>query len=305
MITFGERATQMGLIPGPYGTYEYYDRLSCVLYRTLHTAQTNAEDPDGPKFPETDGYEIPHVALFTKPPGENQTYRYAGIVSRVYRFIGNEVLNEHIRQSVRDVGMPILRESTLLSGFLSQMRHEIVISNSVKHEFGDVLPIIVVGNSYDGMLAQTLQFGLEMPQNGNTYRFAFELGKVKQIHVAGASTTVTAAIEDYHEIFQGSIVDIINASFSTILTEEQVFATLDVIESIGKKRRDRIAAILSEIKPKEQQLPSAWHVFLAIVRYSSLEPNINAKALLESAAESVLVIPPRIERVMRELSRRE
>ena len=49
------------------------------------------------------------------------------------------------------------------------------------------------------------------------------------------------------------------------------------------------------------RLPSAWQVFLAIARYSSLEPNLNAKRLLENAAESVLVIPPRMYEVLDQL----
>jgi len=52
---------------------------------------------------------------------------------------------------------------------------------------------------------------------------------------------------------------------------------------------------------EEVQLPSAWHMFLAIVRYSSFEPNINIKRMLENAAESVLVIPTRMYGVLERL----
>jgi hypothetical protein len=309
-ITFESRAREMGLqiVDRDRGMFEYRDSLSWVMYRTLFT-DTASEHSEGeqPQRHETDGYEIPHVALFTKLPvgGPNNIYRYAGIVSRIYKFVGNDFLNDYIRQEIRKIGMPILRERTELNATLTRMRHEIVISNTVHTRVTDVLPLISIGNSYDGTLAQILQFGIEMPVNGNSYRFAFELGKVRQIHVAGASTVVSSIVENYQQVFAESMTEILDASFNTTISENDLYLILDVIEKIGKKRRDQISAFLQEMKPKEQRLPTAWQVFIAIVRYSSFEPNLNAKALLENAAESVLVVPPRIARVMRELSREE
>jgi len=79
-----------------------------------------------------------------------------------------------------------------------------------------------------------------------------------------------------------------------------MLAVLDVIEQYGKKRRDAISALLEEIQPGGG-LPSAWQIFLAIVRYSSFEQNLNVKRLLENAAESVLVIPARMNEVLERL----
>jgi hypothetical protein len=75
---------------------------------------------------------------------------------------------------------------------------------------------------------------------------------------------------------------------------------------MGKKRREAVSTLLQEMLPDVVEgqpipLPSAWQVFLAIVRYSSFEPNLNVKRLMENAAEAVLVIPPRMYDVLERL----
>jgi hypothetical protein len=43
-------------------------------------------------------------------------------------------------------------------------------------------------------------------------------------------------------------------------------------------------------------------MFLAIVRYSSMEPNLNTKRMMENVAESVLVIPERMLNVLKQIN---
>lgn len=310
MITFEDRAQEMGLTIDPEkGIYSYHDRLGSVMYRKVKTYA----DPDPQLRHETDNFDVPALSVFTRSPNtdRDEGYMYCGLVSRIYRFVGNEVLNDLVKQSITDVGLPIIRENTLISWKRTQMRNELVIRNGVNSpKYGDILPIMVIKNTYDGSGAQSIRFGLDMNYRGQNVIFAFTLGEMRQVHIAGASTTIRSAAGDYIQAFAENILDMIDQSFRSKLTEDELFATLDVVEKLGKKRRDEVSKLLQEMMPEVQEgqpppLPSAWQVFLAIVRYSSLEPNLNIKSLLEDAAQSVLVIPTKMLSMLNELERRE
>jgi hypothetical protein len=128
---------------------------------------------------------------------------------------------------------------------------------------------------------------------------------MRQVHIANSNTEMASAVASYMQVFSGSILEMISNSFRSTLTEDQMLGTLDVIERIGKKRREEISAMLGEMNVESEgegsPLPSAWQMFLAIVRYSSFEPNLNVKRMLENAAENVLVIPTRMYEVLERL----
>jgi len=306
MIKFEDRATEMGLTCNvEKGIYSYMDTHGRIMYRTNQTKFIpSIEDPPT----ETDGFQIPYLSLFTKRNGDDNHWQYCGIVSNIYKFVGNEVLNDRVRQSILGIGLPIIRENTIISYDLSRMRNEIVIQNGVNNlQYGDILPVMIINNSYDGSKAQSIQFGLSMNYNDEVLSFAFKLGEMKQIHITGAATTLSSDVGEYMEVFTGNILDMINASFNHRLTEEQLFMTLDVVGEIGKKRREGVSKLLTELAPEVPDgatppLPTAWQVFLAVTRYSSFEPNLNAKSLLENAAESVLVIPVRMMDVLEKIN---
>ena len=298
MIKFEDRASTMGLgCNDEKGMYSYVDTHGRVMYRTNQTTFLPQEvlNPH-----ETDAFQLPYLSLFTKRNGDDAHWQYCGIVSKIYKFVGNEVINEQVRNSIVGIGLPIIRENTIISYDLTRMRNEIVIQNGVDSpQYGDILPVMIVNNSYDGSRAQSIQFGLSINYNNEVLSFAFKLGEMKQIHIVGATTTLSSDVGNYMEAFTGSILDMINASFNHRLTEEQLFMTLDVVEEIGKKRREGVSKLLTELAPEVPEgttppLPTAWQVFLAVTRYSSFEQNLNAKSLLENAAESVLVIPVRM-----------
>ncbi len=306
MITFDDRAIEMGLTVQPArGLYEYGDQYSQVRYREFCTFPWAEESGDSD---ETDGYSAGLLAVFTKPPESeinegNDEWSYVGYVSRLYKFVGNENLVAPIRNSITEIGMPIVNEVPILSLKKTQFRNEMVIQNGVHAaEHGDIFPVMVVKNTYNGEGAQSVQFGLETNHSGYRHMFAFKLGEMRQVHVAGASTVIASLVEDYVQAFSGSVIDMVTESFNITLTEDELFSVLDVLDNIGRKRKDNVAATLNEMTG-ENQLPSAWQVFLAITRYSSLEPNLNVKSLLENAAESVLVIPSRMLDVLEQLER--
>lgn len=311
MITFEDRATEMGLIVDPQkGIYSYHDKLGSVMYRKVKTYPASNLQ----LLHETDNFDIPALSVFTRSPATSEHdngYMYCGLVSTIYRFVGNEVLNELIKQSILDVGFPVVKENTLVSYKRTQMRNELSIGNGVISPLiGDVLPVMVIRNTYDGSGAQSIRFGLDMNYDGQNVVFAFNLGEMRQVHIAGASTVIQSAVGDYVQGFSENIIDMIGRSFNTTLTEDDLFATLDVVEKLGKKRRNEVSRILQEMMPpvvegQSPPLPSAWAVFLAIVRYSSLEPNLNIKSLLEDAAQSVLVIPTRMLSMLSKLEHQD
>ena len=297
---FAQRAQDMGLnvIGAHKGLYAYEDQYSQLVYRQLYTGFINVNEEDRH---ETDGSPTPLIGIYTRPTA-NVDFKYAGYVSDFYQFIGNDVLCQRVRDSVASVGMPIMMEHTIMSWDHTRMRNEIIIQSSQNHtQAGDVLPVMVVNNSYNGTRAATLSFGISMEYNTDRVIFAFSLGEMRQVHIQNSTTEMRSTVTSYMSVFSENIADMITRNFNTPVTEDGMLAVLDVIDQYGRKRRDAISTLLEEIQPASAGLPSSWQIFLAIVRYSSFEQNLNMKRLLENAAESVLVIPARMYEVLDQL----
>ena len=306
---FSTRAAAMGLETSlSYkGLYSYTDRYGEVVYRELKTQFDGGPHPDD--IHPTDDQDVHMFGIFAKGP-EDEEYVYAGHVSDMYKFIGNNIVNQRIRDSIQSVGMPILEENTILWDGYCRMRNEIVIQSSQSvAQAGDVLPVMIVNNSYNGTKAATLGFGMAFDnaghRDGRTI-FGFSLGEMRQVHIDSSNTRLSTAVGTYMQVFTDDLTSLISTNFNSTVTEDEMLSVLDIIEGIGKQRKEKISSILNELNPPLQEgadppLPSAWQIFLAIARYSSLEPNLNSKRLLENAAESVLVIPPRMYAVLERL----
>ena len=299
MTPFSQRAQDMGLnIQHAYkGMYSYQDRFSEVVYRQMST-RTSPGNPIA-KENETDDLDLPYLAVFTRH-SDQLNYNYAGYVSNLYKFVGNDVLCAPIVESIASTGSAILRENSIFSGDYAKLRHEMIIQSSVSSPIaGDILPIVMVANSYNGTRRASLAFGLATAHDRMDYvTFAFQLGEISMIHIESSDTNMTTAVSDYVETFRASINEMVSQSFERQLTEEDMFATLDLIEGLGKRRRE----IISEDLP---ETVTAWGMFLAIVRYSSFESNLNMKRMLENIAESVLVIPGRMYEVLNRLQNQQ
>ena len=287
------------------GLYSYADRYGTVVYRELYPKEGSLPEDPHP----TDNIATPLIGIYTKGPDEEE-YQYAGYVSDMYKFMGNDVLNQRVRDSIQAVGMPILEENPIIWNMNCRMRNEVILQSSQSTaQAGDVLPVMIVNNSYNGTRAATLAFGIAIDNVGRMIGrtvFAFGLGEMRQVHLESSTTQLTSAVGSYMQVFTENITDMITQSFNSQLSADEMLAVLDVVEGIGKSRREKIAEILEELNPQPEddgppRLPSAWQVFLAIARYSSLEPNLNVKRMLENAAESVLVIPPRMFEVLERL----
>lgn len=288
-LKFEDRAEAMGLTPmGLEGCFHYSDAFSEVVYRTLQT---------GGGAGLIDDLVVPPVALFTKPAGIDGDFSYIGIISQSYKFEGNEVLINRIRESIGAVGTPILSETTFMTYNLASIRHEVVIQNATNvPQVGDIYPQLLVTNSYDGTKAAHVTFGLAFNDGAVDIRFSSKekLGSMRQIHLEGAATTMQAEVGGYIEAFGANIGDMVEANFNNHITEDDMLKVLDMVEkSAGRKRREAIAESVTEGQTEgiESWSMTSWQLFNAITKFSTLEKNLNAKTILEDIAERVLVVP--------------
>jgi len=310
MTPFTERAQNMGLDDSMSykGLYTYEDRYGKLAYRPLCAPATPVDDANGSH--PTDAAPSTLLGIWTALPG-SQNYNYISYVSQIYKFLGNATLADRLRNSLEEVGSPILRIATHLSSDLAKFREEVILQSSQSSpQAGDIRPVMIASNSYDGTRAATVGFGIAVDGGeiiGDTI-FGFSMGEMRMVHIESSTTRLTSGINQYMQVFNENILEMINMSFNTQLTQEQMFGTLDIIEKYGKKRRARISEILADLQPAPREgetppLPSAWNVFLAIARYCALEPNLNMKRMLENIAESVLVVPTRMFEVLEELQK--
>jgi hypothetical protein len=294
MASFAERARGMGLKIDKIdkGMLSYEDQYGEVVYRQV---QTMFSPPDREAdIHETDGNPLPYFAVYTKEQGREH-FSYCGIVSNVYKFIGHDEINEKIRQSISLSQTPSIREF-FMSNRLVYMRTEFEISHAIKHPIvGDIIPIVVTSNSYNGTSTAKLAFGLGIVKNNLRISFAYRLGEISQVHTAGSSTLLISDISEYIGSFSQNILETISVNFQKELTEDDIMMTLEAIERIGKKKKESISTLLAEYqKENKEDKPSALSLFLAITHYSSFEKNLNIKRIMENAAETVLVIPPKM-----------
>ena len=287
-LSFPLRAAQMGLTDLGNECFEYHDHIGGVIYKHLQTK---------------DNIDVPLYGLFTKPPVDNIDYKYAGYVSDLYQFEGNEVMNNRIRQSIQEIGTPIFREYIYLNPVRTRMSNEILIQHASNiPRVGDVYPQVVVKNTYDGSGAREFLFGFSVLENNSRifgFGFRNKISKVRQVHNIHSKTSFTSPIGNYVEFFAENILEIIETNFNTPITEDHLLTVFETLEEIGKKRRLEVSSYLNK---QEGAQVNAWSLFLAITYFSTIEKNVNIKSLLDDIAEKVLVIPVGIQNVLRTLN---
>jgi hypothetical protein len=272
--------------------FRYDDVIGSVMYKHLQSK---------------DGVDVPLYGVYTKPPVENTEFTYTGYVSDLYQFEGNEVMNQRIRESISEVKKPIFREYIYLNYNRTRMANEIIIQNSSNiPSVGDVYPQIIVKNTYDGSGAREFLFGFTVLE-GNTRLFGFgfrqKIGKMRQVHNIYSRTSFSTPIGNYVEFFANNILNIIEENFNTEVTEDNLLSVLDMIETVGKKRRTEVSNYVAEITKETGGKINAWNLFVGITFFSTIEKNVNIKALLDDIAERVLVIPINIQNVLKTLNK--
>lgn len=290
-LNFAQRALSMNLRDMGNECFRYDDPIGSVIYKHLQSK---------------DEIDVPLYAVFTRPPVESEEFTYAGFVSDLYQFEGNEIMNQRIRTSISEVNMPIFREFVYLNNTRTRMSNEILIQNkSSIPKVGDVYPEIIVKNTYDGSGAREFLFGFSILEENRRMGFGFKnrISKVRQVHNIHSKTSFSSPINNYVEFFSQNILQIVEANFNTEITEEHLLSVFDMLEEIGKKRRDIVSKYIAEVTKETNGKVNAWTLFLAITYFSTLERNVNIKSLLDDIAEKVLVIPVEIGNVLKSLNK--
>jgi len=272
--------------------FRYNDSIGSVIYKHLQTKDLN---------------DVPIYGVFTKPPVDNTEFKYTGFVSDLYQFEGNEVMNQKIRDSISEVGTPIFREYIYLNPIRTRMTNEIIIQHpSNIPRVGDIYPQVLVKNTYDGSGAREFSFGFTVLEN-NTRLFGFgfkqKISKIRQVHNIHSRTSFSTPIGNYIEFFSQNIMSIITENFNTEISEEHLLSVFDMIEDVGKKRRNEVSTYVADISKESGGRVTAWSLFLAITYFSTIEKNVNIKSLLDDIAEKVLVIPVQIQDVLKNLNK--
>lgn len=291
-MKFTDKFEDMGLVQITSNQYAYSDQYSSVVYEKLKTCDTDEE--------------VPLLSVWTSNlPTEKHLFQ--GIVSLLYNFMGNDIVNTRVRESVSELKTPIFREYTTLNNPRYTFMHtDILIQNENNiPEIGDVYPHVTVRNSYNGGSGVEVSFGISLLQDNNmrnAFSFRKRLSSFKQIHSQNAKTTLTNVVGDYVDVVSTNILDFIKTNFETPVSEEALLSTLDMVEALGQRRRTAVSDVIQKIT-EGKSFVSCWDLFLAITRFSTVEKNLNAKVILEDIVERTLVIPVRMMEMMKEINR--
>ena len=287
-MSFEKNYESMNLIKKHDGCFQYLDKFGEIIYKKLKTLDN--EEP-------LKGIEIPHFGVFTKRK-EDDEFELSGIVSNYYKFMGHEILNAEIREAITDKETQILKEKTTISVNLVSMYNEIIINNpkSSNQINGNIYPEVIVKNNYNGVGSIEVHFGLFIQDNDNQeYSFGFKqkITSLKQRHFTNSKVELGNHINKYIEKFSKSIEFLIQDLFKRKLTDRNVFLTLDLIETIGKKKRKEIGEVISKSIDSEG-LMGALDMFLILAKYSAKENNINSKIFLNDIIERLFNIPEKM-----------
>jgi hypothetical protein len=322
MSKFEEKAREMGLdcSHANMGLYSYRDRFGEVVYRTLVTKSAPAYElscslenladlhEEQEEFShDTDGFVAPHIAIFTKKPNW-KTFKYCRCISHIYKFLGHDVATERIKTSLRSLSEGVedsvlYAEKPSLSPDMCILRNYITIMNR-EHAYadGNVYPTLVVGNSYDGSRAAIMQFGLSVRGDRDEIsNLGFELGQMRMVHSQYSSTTMTYAVGNYIQAFSQGIEELITTNMNIVLNEDNIFAVLEGIDKLTERKRSGLQEYLDEVR--QNGTLTNWQFFVAIMRYSCTQTNLNLKKLLENVAESVIVLPQQMEEALKSAQR--
>jgi hypothetical protein len=254
----------------------------CVIFLSTFPKEKELEKPERPKN------VFAHIGI--------DEYEYKGILSEIYKFEGNERFIDMVLESIGNLGQVVRDESFILSADNCQILYEAILRDAkTVPQLGDVYPQITIRNSYNGTLKKSIAFGISMNDLTNRVSCSFreKLGEIGQKHTEN-SQVISMGINEYLNSFTTSIEDFFNLNLNTLLQPDDILATLDLIEKVGKKRRETVSALLGdydELEDGSRQPISAWSLFLAILRFTSTETNINAKIIVENAAVRNLVFP--------------
>lgn len=289
--SFKNRAEDMGLTPPRYISGEiinnecfyYEDIYSAIGYKYLYTA---------------DNEKIPAVSIHAGP--ELDKLEYCGVLSSLYRFVGNEYLVSSIEESLREAGTPVFSRRHRLTSNYCKFNYSVVIDNQNNFSgLGDIRPMMDVYNSYDGSSAAVTVFGIQIRDGNGVYECGLskKFGKFREVHIRSSRTSLSPIIGTFSQNFANGIDDLVQMN-NNPLDEDMITDTLRFIEKLGgKKRKANISAILEDINSDRQRITN-WDIFKAITYYTTQEENLNLKRL-DNLVERVLHVPTNMYRLVR------
>jgi hypothetical protein len=283
---FPDKFSEMDLIEGPSGVYSYEDRFGKVQYKKLQSIEQE---------------QIPFLGIFAQSATALGS-QFIGIVSEFYQFVGHDIINLKIKEMVEQAGTPLLEEHIHLSNNIAEMLNEIVIRNIKTIErVGDVCPQLIVTNSYNGHKAVTVAFGFSVTSGSERVGSSLrnKLGVIRQVHLVSSKSKLVSTVSEFVQIFNDNIVNTIESNFNTPVAEPDFLYVLDMIEQIGKKKRNDISTYISQNYPSQL---NTWNLFNVICKFSTIEKHINTRILLENIAEKVLILPVEFSEMMRKIS---
>jgi hypothetical protein len=288
VATFKTRYQAMGLQNINDIAFYYNDKYGAVLYRYLQAPLISAGNE------EVSLEQLPALGVWTKPVGQNR-YRLIGIVSDRYKFVGHDIINNSIRTSVESSGNAILDEKSSFSFGISKMYNQMIIRHGQTiPQVGDVYPQVIVRNTYDGTGAQVVDFGICLQERLGAWigiGLRKTLGTIAQIHIANATARMTAEVGSFVNMFAENVGELIRVNFSRSVSETEMLSVLELVEQVGKRKRDKISELIKEITGENNEAITSWNLFLAITKFCAIEKNLNSKVLLEDIAERCLTIP--------------
>lgn len=261
--------------------YKYADQYSQVMYKHLVTKDVSED--------------IEYLAIYTRKD-DTKEWGMEGIISDNYKFIGNNVVIEGIKQSLGNISQTVFVEKPIQTTNLTYLYNEILVQNPKDiPEVGTIYPHFTIINSYNGFAAVSILCGFSILENSNiksSFSFKNKMMKMRQVHYSGSNTTMTYAMDKYINTFNENITDMVAMNMSAPLTEEDMLKSLELIEVLGKKKRDEISTYLAEIGTAGSM--TTWKMFQAISKFSAEAENINAKKVLENVIERTLILPQRM-----------
>lgn len=262
--------------------FYYTDRFSEVAYKELISKDTQNE--------------VPLLGIYTRLNNQ-KPWSFAGTVSYLYNFVGNDQIVRSIEESIDKTGTPIYDEFVQLNHKMTLMCTDVTIRNSNNvPTVGDVYPVVNIWNSYDGTKIAEVSFGITIMSPAglrHAMHLRNTLGCYKQIHIQNAKTRLSYAIGNYVDVVQNNILEFITTNMENKISERDLLASLDLVEKIGKRKRTEVSDYLAELAQGQRPITS-WDLFLAITKFSTIENNLNAKVLLENIVERIMVIPTKM-----------
>ena len=276
-----ERLVNSGLI-FENDTFKYGDKYSKLFYELVETKNSKEE--------------IPILALYTAKPEEEPSYEYQGIVSHLYHFEGNENIVNEVIKSLNDGNAEIIEKCNLNPKLTVMLNEMIIRNNSFPSRDGDIHPMVTIVNSYNGTHLVKISFGFSILRENvisNTLTMRKSFGTIDKIHIKGSSNTFYDNINNYIQVMSGNLSSLIEVNMEKQINEETLLQILDVIDSLGKKRRELVSNSINEIRQNNNSI-SSWDLFMALSKFTTNEGNLNAKVLLENIVERFMVIPNRM-----------